>query len=168
MFYLKKLNLEDKEAEYDFLKQLPSSNGFENKYYSVSKEVFFNKSLQERLDAEQGINLPEGYVPDVYYFLWHNDHIVGLYKIRPTLSDSLKEGAGHIGYAILPSKQKKGYGSKGLELAINELKRIIGEDEKEIYLACHRKNIASLKVQERNGAYIHHMDDTDFYTRIKV
>ena len=42
---------------------------------------------------------------------------------------------------------------------------IIPEDE--IYLSVSKKNPASLRVQMKNGAYIHHEDEKEFYTRIR-
>ena len=44
--------------------------------------------------------------------------------------------------------------------------RLVKEDE--IYMSVNRDNPASLRVQEKNGAYIHHMDDKEYYTRIKI
>ena len=39
--------------------------------------------------------------------------------------------------------------------------------EDEIYMSVHKDNPASLKVQMKNGAYIHHEDEQEIYTRIK-
>ncbi len=39
--------------------------------------------------------------------------------------------------------------------------------EDEIYMSVHKDNPASLKVQLKNGAYIHHENDKEYYTRIK-
>lgn len=39
--------------------------------------------------------------------------------------------------------------------------------EDEIYMSVHKDNPASLKVQLKNGAYIHHEDEKEFYTRVK-
>ena len=58
----------------------------------------------------------------------------------------------------------KGYASEGLRLTIEKAWHIIKEDE--IYMSVHRDNTASLRVQIKNGAYIHHQDEKEFYTRI--
>lgn len=43
MLYLKKINFEDVEEEYKAIKSMPEKeNGFENKYYNVTKEEFIN------------------------------------------------------------------------------------------------------------------------------
>ena len=83
----------------------------------------------------------------------------------PYLNDFLREGAGHIGYGIGKDYRGKGYASEGLRLTIEKAWEIIKEDE--IYMSVHKDNPASLQVQKKNGAYIHHEDDKEFYTRIK-
>jgi hypothetical protein len=39
--------------------------------------------------------------------------------------------------------------------------------EDEIYMSIHKDNPASLRAQIKNGAYIHHEDEKEFYTRVK-
>ena len=39
--------------------------------------------------------------------------------------------------------------------------------ENEIYMSVRKDNPASLKVQMKNGAYIHHEDERKLYTGIK-
>ena len=51
-------------------------------------------------------------------------------------------------------------------MMISIAKDIIEEDE--IYMSVRKENRASLKVQLNNGAYIHHEDDKEYYTRIKI
>lgn len=167
MIYLKEANVEDVEKEYQFLKDTPAcENGFENKYYEFSYEDFINRALPGIIKCSKGIGLPNGYVPQTLYFLWDDNNIVGLFKIRHWLTDSLRNGAGHIGYGIHKNYRGKGYATKGLTLAIAKAKDIIKEDE--IYLSVHIDNPASLKVQLNNQAYLHHSDEKDHHTRIKI
>lgn len=167
MIYLKKVNLEDVEEEYRAIKQMPENeNGFENKYYNVSREDFEKNVIPKLLRNSEGLDLPDGYVPDTYFFLWDDDRIVGLFKIRHYLNDFLRKGAGHIGYGILPDSRGKGYATIGLQLAIEKCKQIIPEDE--IFLSVHKDNPASLKVQEKCGAYIVGETEEEFLTRIKI
>lgn len=167
MLYLKKINLEDVEEEYKAIKTIPEQeNGFENKYYNTTKEEFVNKVIPKLLKNSEGLELPEGYVPDTYFFLWDDDKIVGLFKIRHYLNDFLRKGEGHIGYGILPEYRGKGYAKQGLLLAIEKCKEIIKEDE--IYLSVYKNNIASLKVQLNCGAYIAGETDKEYLTRIKL
>lgn len=167
MIYIKKANMDDEEKEFQFIKNQPENeNGFINEFYGVSKEAFSIHMLPRIINYSKGIDLPNGYVPETYYFLWDNEEIVGLFKLRHCLNNFLRNGAGHIGYGIGSKYRGKGYGSKGLSLIIEEAKQIIEEDE--IYLSCNKDNVASLKVQMNNGAYLHHSDKQKNYTRIKI
>ena len=167
MLYLKKINFEDVEEEYKAIKSMPAQeNGFENKYHDVTKEEFINEVIPNLLKISEGLDLRDGYVPDTYFFLWDDDKIVGLFKIRHYLNDFLRKGAGHIGYGILPEYRGKGYAKKGLVLAIEKCKEIIKENE--IYLSVHKDNPASLRVQLGCGAFIVGETEEEYLTRIKL
>lgn len=166
MLYLKEANWKDLEKEYEFITNLPADeNGFTNADYGVSREEFENSVLPRYINYSKGIGLPDGYVASTKYFLWDNDTIVGLFRIRHELNDFLRNGAGHIGYGIRKEYRGKGYATEGLKLTIEKAWEIIKEDE--IYMSVHKNNPASLRVQQKNGAYIHHEDEVEFYTRIK-
>ena len=167
MLLLKKINYEDIDKEYEAIIKIPhNENGFENKYYNVSKEEFKDEIIPKLLKNSEGIDLPEGYVPNTYFFLWNNQEIVGLFKIRHYLNDFLKKGPGHIGYTILENYRGNGYATEGLKLAIEECKKIIKEDE--IYLSSHKNNPLSLKVQIKCGAYLYGENENEYLTRIKL
>lgn len=169
MLKLKELNFIDVKEEYVAITSIPKmENGFENKYFNVTFEEFKNVVIPKLINNSNGIDLEEGYVPDTYYFLWDDDKIVGLFKIRHYLNDFLKKGPGHIGYCILKEYRKQGYATEGLKLAIKEAKKIIPENE--IYMSVNKDNLASLKVQEKCGAVVvsETADSTEFLTRIKL
>lgn len=166
MLYLKEANTEDIEKEYEFITNTPENeNGFTNPSFGCSREKFENEILPKYINASKGIGLREGRVPETQFFLWNDDKIVGLFRIRHYLTEALANGAGHIGYGIGKEFRGKGYGSEGLRLTVEKAWGIIKEDE--IYMSVHKDNTASLKVQLKNGAYIHHEDEEEFYTRIK-
>lgn len=139
-------------------------NGFVNSAYGLSFEGFKNY-VNTNKDYSQGLHLPEGYVPATIYILEAKDNYVGIFNLRHYLNDFLRNGPGHIGYGISPKYRQKGYAAEGLKLLIEIAQTIIPEDE--IYLSVHKDNPSSLKVQLKNGAYIHHEDENEFYTRIK-
>lgn len=166
MIYLKKINPEDIEKEYLFVRDIPSDeNGFLNEYHNISRKDFEENALRQMIDASDGIGLPKGYVPETFYFLWDDDNIVGQFRLRHYLCESLRTGAGHIGYFIKNEYRGIGYGSEGLRLLLQIAKDIIPEDE--IYLRVNRDNPASLRVMLRNGGYIDHEDELKYYVRIK-
>lgn len=145
MIYLKKINFEDIDKEYEAIKKIPQNeNGLENKYYNVDREKFEKVVIPKLLKRSEGFELPEGYVPDTYFFLWDNDKIVSLFKIRHYLNESLVKGAGHIGYCILKEYRGLGYATEGLKCAIEISRILIREDE--IYLSSYKDNPSSLKV----------------------
>lgn len=167
MLYLKATNMEDWEKEFEFITNQPADeNGFLNDYYQVDKDSFLNKVLPELFDYANGVNLPKNFVPETYFFLWDDDTIVGLFHLRHMLNDALRNGSGHIGYGIKKEYRGKGYASEGLRLAIEEARKIIPEHE--VYLGVNKDNPASLRVQLKNGAYIHHEDELKYYTRIPL
>lgn len=172
MLYLKEMNLEDAKVQWEFFQTWNDENGVQNHYFKMNYDEFCNSAIPKRIEFSKGINLPEAYVPDTYYFLYASEvgenQIVGLFMIRHFLNDFLFNGSGHIGYIIHPEFRGRGYGTKGLKLAIEKLKEMSDFVEEEIFLRCLRSNEASLKVMLNNGGYLHHQDEEYNFVRIKV
>lgn len=140
-------------------------NGFINDAFHFTKEQFKNY-VKQCDDYSKGLNLPEGYVPCTHYILINDeDEYVGLFKFRHELNEFLRNDPGHIGYGISNKYRGKGYASKGLKLCL-DIARDMNIDE--LYLSCYKSNPASLKVQQNNGAYIHHESDDHYLTRIPL
>lgn len=166
MLRLKEANWQDIEKEYQFITTTPENeNGFTNSDYGCSFEEFKEHILPKYMNESKGIGLEEGRVPCTQYFLWYGDQIVGLFRLRHYLNDTLARGAGHIGFTVGKKYRQKGYGKLGLQLLVEKAWPMIREDE--IYMSCLKTNIGSLKTQQACGAYIHHEDDLEYYTRIK-
>lgn len=143
MLYLKEANLEDMELEYDLITNIPENeNGFTNPASGCSRNMFEREILPAMINSAKGIGFPEGWVPETSFFLWNEDKIVGLFRIRHSLTESLANGAGHIGYEIRKEYRGLGYASAGLKLAIEKAWELIRENE--IYLSVHKDNAASL------------------------
>ena len=166
MLYLKEPAFEKIEKEYRFITTVPEDeNGFTNIDFGCTREEFERVILPRYLNNAKGLDLPEGYVPQSEYFLWNDDEIVGWFRLRHYLCESLINGAGHIGYTIGAAHRGKGYGTEGLRLMLQLAREQIPEDE--IYLRVMKTNHASLQVMLKNGAYIHHEDEEHIFTRIK-
>lgn len=166
MLYLKEANEKDIEKEFLFVRDMPvDENGLTNEWHGISREDFENKALKQMIAFSEGKELPEGYVPETFLFLWNDDEIVGQFRIRHYLCDSLKIGAGHIGYFIKKEFRSKGYGKEGLRQTLQIAKTIIPEDE--IYLRVNKNNVASLSVILHNGGYIKYEDEYKYYMRVK-
>lgn len=166
MLCLKEANFEDIEKEYLLVTDEPvDENGFTNKWHGISREDFEKKALPEMLDFTKGKNLPEGFVPETFFFLWNDSEIVGEFRIRHHLCESLRFGGGHIGYFIKKECRGKGYATEGLRLTLEIARGIIPEDE--IYLSVNKNNPASLRVMQKNGGYIVGENEERYFVRIK-
>lgn len=164
MLYLKEINYNDIEKEYLFVCDIPfDENGYPNQWYGCSREVF-GEVVRKRIAFSKGEELPEGYVPESFYYLWKEDVIVGEFRIRHFLCESLIEGAGHIGYFIGKEYRGKGYATEGLRLTLKKAREIVPEEE--VYLRVNKDNLASLAVMLKNGGRIDHEDETKYYVRV--
>ena len=176
MLYLKPANPDDIEKEWAFVAAEPGDeNGFINDYHGVSFEDFKSTVLPRMIDFSFGKNLPEGFVPETFYFLWSdegnaedrsNHKIVGELRLRHHLNAALENGSGHVGQFIKKEFRGLGYCTQGLKLLIEEARKIVPEDE--LYLHCNIDNPASLRVMIKNGGVIHHKDQSGYYVRIKL
>ncbi|MBQ6000363.1 MAG: GNAT family N-acetyltransferase [Clostridia bacterium] len=163
--HLKEVNYEDAREEYRFLSDMPADeNGMTNEWFGLDWTEFQEKVIQAMLDSAKGIGLPDGYVPETWLFLWDDCEIVGVFRIRHFLTDSLRNGSGHIGCTIRKDCRGKGLGTRGLELALKAADKLVEEDE--LYLRCQIDNAASLRMMLKNGASIHHSDGDHIFTRI--
>jgi len=166
MLYLKECNYEDAEKEFLFVRDMPvDENGLTNAWHNISREAFEHTALRQMIAFSKGEDLPEGYVPETFLFLWKDDEIVGQFRLRHWLCESLRTGAGHIGYFIKKEFRGRGYGKEGLRLTLQVARALIPEEE--IYLRVNKDNCASLKVMLHNGGYIEHEDEYKYYVRIR-
>ena len=139
-------------------------NGFVNSVYGYDYDRFL-EWIEMKRNWSLGKELPEGFVADTAFVLSVDGEYVGVFNLRHYLNDFLRNGPGHIGYGISKKYRRKGYATAGLKLAL-EKAREFGIHE--AYLSVNKDNIGSLKAQLNNGAYIHHEDDKEYYTRINA
>lgn len=190
MLYLKPANFEDTEKEALFVAAEPADeNGFINDFHGISLEEFKTIALPRMIDWSQGKNLPQGFVPETFYFLWSDEEeklsenpgftqeskirkapdshkIIGEFRLRHHLVPALENGSGHVGQFIHKDFRGRGYCTQGLKLLIEEARKIVPEAQ--LYLHCNLDNPASLKVMLKNGGVIHHQDESGYYVRIKL
>ena len=165
MICLKAACPEDIEKEWLFVRDMPEDeNGLINSWHGVSRNEFENRALPSMMKFAEGKGLPEGYVPETFFFLWKGDEIAGQYRIRHHLCESLRTGAGHIGYFIAKPFRGQGIGTEGLRLTLEEAHRIVPEEE--IYLRVNLDNPASLQVMLKNGGRIAGQDEGHYFVRI--
>ncbi|MGY1463124.1 GNAT family N-acetyltransferase [Bacillus toyonensis] len=116
----------------------------------------FPAMIQELLDAHNGVNLPESWVPDSTYWLVTDENkIVGVVNIRHSLTEHLFNTGGHVGYGIRPSERRKGFATKLLELSLEKTKELNIE---KVLVVCDEVNTGSEKTILHNGG----LRDDDF------
>lgn len=111
-------------------------------------EKDFPAFITKQLNHSQGKDLPEGFVAETVYWLLDDDEFIGRVVIRHELTETLLREGGHIGYAIKPSKRKKGYGTEILKSALLKAKEL---GLKKVLLTCNENNLGSKKIIESNG-----------------
>lgn len=158
--------MENAEAAYVCLQDIPPENGLKNDAYGHSYQQFLQEDLPAMLNQAAGVALPEGWVPQTCYVLMDGDAVVGYIKLRHYLTEAIANGAGHISYGICRSVRGRGYATAGLSLAVQTARQLIPEGE--IYMNVNKDNPASLRVMLKCGAYIHHESDGEYYTRIPL
>ena len=155
----------DYKKTYELYMSFPENeNGYMNSVYGYDYDQFLGW-IEKKRNWSMGRELPEGFVPDTTFVLVDDDTYVGVFNLRHCLNDALREGAGHIGYCVSKQYRGKGYATKGLALTLKKAREI---GIHEAYLSVNKDNPASLQVQLKNGAYIHHEDETHYYTRINA
>lgn len=153
----------DYRKTYELYMTFPENeNGFVNNVYGYDFEKFL-EWIEMKRKWSLGKELPAGFVADTTFVLEDNDEYVGVFNLRHYLNDFLREGPGHIGYGVSEKYRGKGYATEGLRLTLGKAREI---GIHEAYLSVNKNNPASLKVQLKNGAYIHHEDEKEYYTRI--
>lgn len=112
----------DLQEEYlDFYNEWKDSGETMIPWVISKNPANFPAMVQELLDAHNGINIPETWVPDsTYWLVTNNNRIVGAVNIRHSLTEHLFNAGGHIGYGIRPSERRKGYATKLLALSLEK------------------------------------------------
>jgi len=117
-------------------------------YYKTAL-LDFNKYVNDFKDHSEGINLPNECIPRFTYWLSDNENnIYGIVRIRKKLNEYFCKFGGNIGYDIIPSFRKKGFGSLILKLALVKIKEL---NMNKVLITCDSDNIGSKKIIERNG-----------------
>lgn len=112
----------------------------------------FQALLSRLNDFSIGVNLPAGFVPSSTYWLVEGSELVGVSNLRHYLNGRLRRHGGHIGLGVRPSCRGRGLGNTLLARTIQEARK---KGIVEIYIHCHKSNIASAKMIVRNGGVFH-------------
>ncbi len=137
-----------REALWEFKKE-EKKQEIENELVKLFESAGrFEEFVETLRGRAEGKFLPEGYVPNSFFWLVEGEKFIGWLDIRHRLNDHLREIGGHIGYTIRPSERGKGYGNKILELALPKAREL---GITKIRITCSADNIASARIIEKNG-----------------
>ena len=146
---LRRPTLADKEAVLNMMAEFEQSQSAHDGGFWDAENFVYEEWLESNQNHEMGINLPEGWVPDIQLVAFEKDgKAVGFLNLRLRLNDFLLEEGGHIGYSIRPSERGKGYAKEALCQGLQVAK---GKNIKQALVTCSTENPASRAVILANG-----------------
>ncbi|HEU0073018.1 MAG TPA: GNAT family N-acetyltransferase [Dehalococcoidia bacterium] len=108
--------------------------------------------LHHHVDLSEGRNLPHGWVAaTTFWLLDDHENCVAMSNLRHSLTPLLLNRGGHIGYYVMPSERRKGYGREVLARTLLEAQKL---QLSRVLVSADEDNIASLRIIEANGGVL--------------
>jgi len=152
----------DKEAILDMMTEFEREKSSHDGGFWNPDNFVYEEWLEENLQAEAGLNIPENWVPAIQLVSFDvAGQALGFLNLRLRLNDYLLEKGGHIGYSIRPSERGKGYAKESLRQGLQVAK---GKNIKRALVTCSTENPASRAVILANGGvYEDNRNGTEHY-----
>ena len=146
---LRRPTLADKEAVLEMMAEFELTQSAHDGGFWDAENFVYEEWLESNQNHEMGINLPEGWVPEIQLVAFSRDgQAVGFLYLRLRLNDYLLEVGGHIGYSIRPSERGKGYAKEALSQGLQVAKE---KNIKRALVTCSTENPASRAIILANG-----------------
>ena len=146
-FELKQLHMKMGRPEYEMYQDIPLKEpGSTNLCQGLRYEVFHN-FLEGQL-ARQYQRVSYYDTPTVTYLLYADELPVGYIGIRTEIDENWKRWSGNLYFTVRKSCRGMGYGTKMLELALEECRKL---GMKDVFANASADNRASARVIEKNG-----------------
>ena len=142
----------DKETILEMIAEFEREKSAHDGGFWNPDNFVYEEWLEENLQAEAGLNIPENWVPAIQLVSFDEaGHSLGFLNLRLRLNDYLLEKGGHIGYSIRPSERGKGYAKESLRQGLQIAKE---KNIHRVLLTCSIKNPASRVVILANGGQL--------------
>ena len=142
----------DKETILEMIAEFEREKSSHDGGFWNPDNFVYEEWLEENLQAEAGLNIPENWVPAIQLVSFDEaGHALGFLNLRLRLNDYLLEKGGHIGYSIRPSERGKGYAKESLRQGLQIAKE---KNIHRVLVTCSIKNPASRVVILANGGQL--------------
>jgi len=145
---IRPLNVDDENAFNLAVSEFKNNEPGWEFAFKYEQTLIFSDYVQMLERWALGRDLPDKFAPNTFLVGVIGKRIIGRVSIRHVLNDYLSSVGGHVGYGVIPSERRKGYGSKILNLAL-PVAASLGISR--LLLTCDDDNPGSIKVIENNG-----------------
>ena len=146
---LRRPRLADKETVLEMMAEFEQTQSAHDGGFWDAENFVYEEWLEENLQAEAGLNIPENWVPSIQFVSFDDvGRALGFLNLRLRLNEGLLNYAGHIGYSIRPSERGKDYAKESLRQGLQVAK---GKNIKRALVTCSTENPASRAVILANG-----------------
>ena len=146
---LRRPTLADKGTILNMMAEFEQTQSAHDGGFWDANNFVYEEWLEENLQAEAGLNIPENWVPSIQFVSFDDvGRALGFLNLRLRLNEGLLNYAGHIGYSIRPSERGKGYAKESLRQGLQIAKE---KNIKRALVTCSTENPASRAVILANG-----------------